>query len=446
MASLHSRTFVFEINFDAGGHISVFFTNSKHTYDVKYNRPTKHDIKFCDSKQGILTVPSDLLQDSDDTAVLTCNGRLFGTAELTKDILAMAHVTISVNRSLSGNILNDCVLYRNPILTPPEKRILIERTVQVLGKLGSQLCCDEMRSMAWQCLAICLKDHFDFIAPCHVLNVLRDFSLGIPSLSCQRSQETAQILFGAQAFARHRPRCGYIQIDSHNNKREVVLFIGTHGALEVIDTNILPLIVPDELTWKSVSSLNPDLTIYTYKRAREIYSFVWSYGTFEYAPNSVMVYTSCKNILQECKITRVCSLRLKWWARFLDACDIDIPRFSLVSLRPQTRNILWVLFLLDMPGPIPIPRVQNRLLSNLNTSIAHKTLDILHGFPRRKHEDTRDMCIALREMVTLGTAGQVRDVFDEKLTNVIECDWARDVGLVFQSIVFVMLFIQNYLL
>ena len=383
--------------------------------------PTAHAIRWGNGRTvATVRVGADA---AGGTVALAQDGRVLASADVPGDLTTTQHAALALGGAPHFVPRGGIDLYRAPLLSPPELACVLRETLRMIGTCAVEACPVDARSLAAQCLTIVLARHVRALAPAHVVRVLRDLAAQLPTLPDARARALATRLFGVLAWAEQRPRCGRVWLEISETHREVVLLLTRSGAFHVLDTEDPALVVPDTALVGSLRAANPGLAVHTHAYARALYTHIVAYGDAvlpdapsAYAPAHATASTGAQvGPAERARRERV--------AAHLDRAALDVPQvvFAAHDAPLPVCNVFWYLF--APPGvvlPAPTPRVHNRLVANLNTSIAHKVVEIMLAVPHAPPPATRDACLALQDTVRLGMATALRAEFDRVLTEAVE--------------------------
>lgn len=386
-------------------------------FPCEHGDPTSHPLRWRDARMAIVSVAASA---AGCILAVTRDGRVLASAEIPSDVATTKHAAIALDGAPHFCPRGAIDLHRAPLLSPPELAVVLRQTLRMIGPCAVKACPTDVRSLAWQCLAMVLAQHISALEPPHVVRVLRDLAVQVPELPDARERALAAHLFGMLAWAEHRPRCGRVWLEISETHRDVVLMRARGGAFHVIDTESPALIVPDAALVGGLRATCPGLPAHTYAYARALYTHIVAYGgtTLAHAPSAYVpgvVHTAVPTDAAE-------RARQRRAAALLDGASLDVPRVVFAPQdAPPACNVFWHVFV--PPGvviPAPTPRVHNRLIANLNTSIVHKIIEIMLAVPCAPPAATRDACVALHDTVRLGMASAMRSEFDRLLAEIVE--------------------------
>lgn len=352
-----------------------------------------------------------------------------------------------------------------PLWRAPEMRVVLQRTLEMLDATHTPLCAPTARGFAWQCLLVCMRAHsaatpgvVDF------MRLLRDVAENCDAL-CEsiplQYAAPCRALFGPAALAEHRPRAGSVRLQTGAVRDVVVLHTRTcvqpYSVLELVDPESAALIVPTKKAAEALVALESGATtVYAFADARAVYDAVLWYGDsacvaggdsprLGIAPYAAVIlhpsvrrkkrrqlsagamYLVCEAYAEHyvpgCTGQARALARAErddgaraWERSALARCAFVVP-----AAPAPLRRALWCLALRSKEHfRPPAPRLANRLVANLNTSVAHKVDELGRELGVRAPAEIAEACSVLEGMCRLSMAGDVRAVVERRLQNAQE--------------------------
>ena len=348
-----------------------------------------------------------------------------------------------------------------PIMYAPEMRVVLQRALEILDATHLALCARTARAFAWQCLLVAMRAHCTCAPEVpDFLRLLRDVAEHCDALCDALPAQygaSCRALFGPSTLMTHRPRAGAVRLRTGALRDVVVLTTQVQiedkfaKVLELVDTESAALIVPTKPAADALLAQDSTAVVYSFADARTVYDAVVWYGDRAcvlggdlarlgvppYRATNLSVVARGKNkhqlstgrsyLISEHDVScyvKGCTQNVRglseaqqrdgaraWERSALARCPFAVPT-STATLR----RALWCLALRGKEAfRPPAARLANRLVANLNTSVAHKVVELCRELGVRSPTEIAESCSVLADMCALSMAGEVRLVVGKRL-------------------------------